>query len=240
MPTYVMLTNLTPRGVKTLKNNPTRVQEVNKEVEQLGVKVKSPVGDPGPVRLRHRRRGARRRDDGQGLGRARLARDDEQPDAGRVRPRSSPGALEEAPRPLEGPRRRRRRARARDRARAGALAAPRRSCSARPATPGSRPTPPASRSAPRTWPAWSRRRARGRRSRRRRARGAAGRGPRRRARGRRDRRLRAERGAAAARGLEGLRQGGDGRGGVPTASHAVLRAARRRSSSSRRLLSRPC
>jgi uncharacterized protein with GYD domain len=40
MPTFVMLTNLTAEGVKTLKNNPTRIQEVNKEVEQLGVKVK--------------------------------------------------------------------------------------------------------------------------------------------------------------------------------------------------------
>jgi uncharacterized protein with GYD domain len=40
MPTYIMLTNLTPEGVQTLKNNPTRVQEVNKEVEQLGVTVK--------------------------------------------------------------------------------------------------------------------------------------------------------------------------------------------------------
>jgi uncharacterized protein with GYD domain len=40
MPTYVMLTNLTSEGVQTLKNNPTRVQEVNKEVEQLGVTVK--------------------------------------------------------------------------------------------------------------------------------------------------------------------------------------------------------
>lgn len=40
MPTYVMLTNLTPEGVQTLKNNPSRVQEVNKEVEQLGVTVK--------------------------------------------------------------------------------------------------------------------------------------------------------------------------------------------------------
>ena len=39
MPTYVMLTNLTSEGVQTLKNNPTRVQEVNKEVEQLGAKV---------------------------------------------------------------------------------------------------------------------------------------------------------------------------------------------------------
>jgi uncharacterized protein with GYD domain len=40
MPDYIMLTNLTADGVQTLKNNPTRVQEVNKEVEQLGVKVK--------------------------------------------------------------------------------------------------------------------------------------------------------------------------------------------------------
>jgi len=41
MPTYIMLTKLTPDGVKTLKNNPGRVQEVNREVEQLGVKVVS-------------------------------------------------------------------------------------------------------------------------------------------------------------------------------------------------------
>ena len=40
MPSFVMLTNLTSEGVQTLKNNPNRVQEVNKEVEQLGVKVK--------------------------------------------------------------------------------------------------------------------------------------------------------------------------------------------------------
>ncbi len=39
MPNYVMLTNLTPDGVKTLKSNPSRVQEVNKEVEALGAKV---------------------------------------------------------------------------------------------------------------------------------------------------------------------------------------------------------
>ena len=39
MPTYVMLTNLTPEGVRTLKNNPNRVTEVNKEVEAIGVKV---------------------------------------------------------------------------------------------------------------------------------------------------------------------------------------------------------
>jgi uncharacterized protein with GYD domain len=39
MPTYVMLTNLTSEGVKTLKNNPGRVAEVNQEVEQIGAKV---------------------------------------------------------------------------------------------------------------------------------------------------------------------------------------------------------
>ena len=39
MPVFIMLTRLTSNGVKTLKDNPSRVQEVNKEVEQLGVKV---------------------------------------------------------------------------------------------------------------------------------------------------------------------------------------------------------
>jgi uncharacterized protein with GYD domain len=36
---FIMLTNLTADGVKTLKSNPSRIKEVNKEVEQLGVKV---------------------------------------------------------------------------------------------------------------------------------------------------------------------------------------------------------
>jgi uncharacterized protein with GYD domain len=39
MPTYVMLTTLTPEGVQTVKNNPQRIKEVNKEVEQLGATV---------------------------------------------------------------------------------------------------------------------------------------------------------------------------------------------------------
>ena len=39
MPTYVMLCTLTPEGVQTIKNNPQRILEVNKEVEQLGAKV---------------------------------------------------------------------------------------------------------------------------------------------------------------------------------------------------------
>ncbi len=39
MPTYIMLTRLTPDGVKTIKDNPSRIHEVNREVEQLGVRV---------------------------------------------------------------------------------------------------------------------------------------------------------------------------------------------------------
>jgi len=48
MPTYVMLTNLTAEGVRTLKNNPNRVTEVNKEVEAIGVKVQAQYAVLGP------------------------------------------------------------------------------------------------------------------------------------------------------------------------------------------------
>ena len=41
MPTYIMLSTLTPEGVQTVKNNPSRIREVNKEVEQLGATVKA-------------------------------------------------------------------------------------------------------------------------------------------------------------------------------------------------------
>ena len=41
MPTYIMLCTLTPDGVQTIKNNPARIREVNKEVEQLGASVKA-------------------------------------------------------------------------------------------------------------------------------------------------------------------------------------------------------
>ena len=37
MAVYVMLTTLTDEGRKTLKGNPSRVKEVNKEVEAMGV-----------------------------------------------------------------------------------------------------------------------------------------------------------------------------------------------------------
>jgi uncharacterized protein with GYD domain len=48
MALFVMLTNLTPDGVKTLKSNPNRVSEVNKEVEQIGAKVVSQYATLGP------------------------------------------------------------------------------------------------------------------------------------------------------------------------------------------------
>ena len=41
MPTFILLTTLTPEGVATLKNNPARIREVNREVEQLGATVKA-------------------------------------------------------------------------------------------------------------------------------------------------------------------------------------------------------
>jgi uncharacterized protein with GYD domain len=39
MPTYVMLTTLTAKGVQTLQANPERLKEVNRDIEELGAKV---------------------------------------------------------------------------------------------------------------------------------------------------------------------------------------------------------
>ncbi len=41
MPTYIMLATLSSDGVQTVKNNPQRIREVNREVEQLGATVKA-------------------------------------------------------------------------------------------------------------------------------------------------------------------------------------------------------
>jgi uncharacterized protein with GYD domain len=49
MPTYIMLSTLTPEGVQTVKNNPQRIREVNKEVEQLGASVKAQWATLGHV-----------------------------------------------------------------------------------------------------------------------------------------------------------------------------------------------
>jgi uncharacterized protein with GYD domain len=40
MATYILLTTLTPEGVRTVKNNPARIREVSREVERLGVTVR--------------------------------------------------------------------------------------------------------------------------------------------------------------------------------------------------------
>jgi uncharacterized protein with GYD domain len=39
MPIYMMLTTLTAEGRKSLKKNPGRIWEVNKEMEQMGAKL---------------------------------------------------------------------------------------------------------------------------------------------------------------------------------------------------------
>ena len=49
MPTYIMLSTLTPEGIQTVKNNPQRIHEVNKEVEQLGATVKAQWATLGHV-----------------------------------------------------------------------------------------------------------------------------------------------------------------------------------------------
>ncbi len=48
MPIYVILSQLTDEGRKTLKKNPERVFEVNKELEQMGVKVVEQYAVLGP------------------------------------------------------------------------------------------------------------------------------------------------------------------------------------------------
>ena len=45
---YVMLTTLTDEGRKTLKKNPDRIKEVNKEVEAMGAKVVAQYAVLGP------------------------------------------------------------------------------------------------------------------------------------------------------------------------------------------------
>ncbi len=39
MAIYIMMSNLTDEGRKTVKQNPGRIKEVNKEVEAMGVKI---------------------------------------------------------------------------------------------------------------------------------------------------------------------------------------------------------
>jgi len=48
MSIYVMLTTLTDEGRKTIKGNPKRILEVNKEVEAMGAKILAQYAVLGP------------------------------------------------------------------------------------------------------------------------------------------------------------------------------------------------
>jgi len=48
MALYLMFTNLTDEGRRTVKANPERIKEVNKEVEAMGVKILAQYAVLGP------------------------------------------------------------------------------------------------------------------------------------------------------------------------------------------------
>ena len=48
MSVYLMLTTITDEGRKTIKENPDRIKEVNKEVELMGVKILAQYALLGP------------------------------------------------------------------------------------------------------------------------------------------------------------------------------------------------
>jgi uncharacterized protein with GYD domain len=48
MPYYVVLSSLTDKGRKTIKENPERIFEVNREFERMGIKVKEQYAVLGP------------------------------------------------------------------------------------------------------------------------------------------------------------------------------------------------
>jgi uncharacterized protein with GYD domain len=45
---YIVLSKLTDEGRKTIKENPQRILEVNKEIEKMGIKVKEQYAVLGP------------------------------------------------------------------------------------------------------------------------------------------------------------------------------------------------
>ena len=48
MATYILLSTMTDDGAKTIKNRPERIQEVNKELEELGATVVAQYAVLGP------------------------------------------------------------------------------------------------------------------------------------------------------------------------------------------------
>ena len=57
MSKYLMLSRLSEQGLQTLRANPDRLREVNKDVEELGRQGPPPVVRPRAARLREHRRG---------------------------------------------------------------------------------------------------------------------------------------------------------------------------------------
>jgi uncharacterized protein with GYD domain len=45
---YIMLSNLTDEGAKTIKNKPERIKEVNAEIEAMGIKILAQYAVMGP------------------------------------------------------------------------------------------------------------------------------------------------------------------------------------------------
>jgi uncharacterized protein with GYD domain len=48
MATFILLSTLTDEGAKTIKSNPERIKEVNRELEQMGVRVTNQWAVLGP------------------------------------------------------------------------------------------------------------------------------------------------------------------------------------------------
>jgi hypothetical protein len=51
MRTFVMLSNLTGGGTRTVKEHPERIAQVNREVQSMGGKNLVSILPPGPLRL---------------------------------------------------------------------------------------------------------------------------------------------------------------------------------------------
>ena len=48
MATYILLSNITSQGARTLKSRPQRIKEVNEEIEKMGAKIISQYAVLGP------------------------------------------------------------------------------------------------------------------------------------------------------------------------------------------------
>ena len=81
MPTYILLSTLSPHGVGTIKANPERLLEVNAEVEQMGAKVVQQWAVLGPYDFVNIVEAPDEKIDRPRLGRARRAGDGALPDA---------------------------------------------------------------------------------------------------------------------------------------------------------------